>query len=133
MSQNQIKIESIKKLKRPGFYSLITSEETISITDDIIVKYALTKDLILTEEEFEKLKKDNEKNNFYLKACHYIYYQMRSLREVEEYLRKYQINEDYLNEIIERLKSLQIRLEQFRDEDKFCFDYLRLRPLTFQT
>lgn len=108
MNQNQIKIESIKKLKRPGFYSLITSEETISITDDIIVKYSLTKDLILTADEFEKLKKDNEKNNFFLKACHYIYYQMRSVKEVEEYLKKYQVSDEYISDIIKRLKDLQL-------------------------
>ena len=57
MSQKVIKIESIKKLKRQGFYSLITDLETITITDDVIVKYSLTKDLELSIDEFEEIKK----------------------------------------------------------------------------
>lgn len=119
MSQNQIKnsikIESIKKLKRPGFYSLITNEETITIADDVIVKYCLTKDLELDKEVFEEIKKYNEKNNFFLKAIHYIYYQMRSEYEVREYLQKNYVNDQDTDEIIDKLKELK-----FIDDNELC-------------
>lgn len=121
MSQNQIKnkntikIESIKKLKRPGFYSLITNEETITIADDVIVKFCLTKDLELEKDVFEEIKKYNEKNNFYLKAMHYIYYQMRSEFEVREYLQKYSLNNEDIDDIIDKLKELK-----FIDDNELC-------------
>lgn len=111
MSQNQIKkikIEGLKKLKRVGFYSLETNQETITVTDDIIVRYSLLKDKELTVDEFELIKKENEKNNYYLKACHYIYYQMRSKEEVIEYLLKYQVNKNDISDIIKRLEDLQL-------------------------
>lgn len=115
MSQKLIKIESIKKLKRPGFYQLITSDEDLTISDDIIVKFNLYKDLELTDIEYQNIKKENEKNNYFLKACNYIFYQMRSEWEVEEYLKKYQLNEEDIIEIINKLKQLQ-----FIDDDILC-------------
>lgn len=108
MSQNLIKVESLKKLKRIGFYSVETNLETITVTDDIIVRYGLLKDKELTINEFEEIKKENEKNNYFLKACHYIYYQMRSKQEVEEYLKNYQVKENDIIDIIKHLEDLQL-------------------------
>ena len=102
------KIESIKKLKRPGFYQLITNHEKFTITDDIIVQYNLTKDKELSNEELEVLKKDNEKDKMFLKVCNYIAFQMRSEHEIYMYLIKYDVAEKDINDIIKRLKSLQL-------------------------
>lgn len=112
MEKDIIKIESIKKLKKPGMYELITNVDKLTVSDDIIVKYNLSKDLELTADEYKMIKKDNDKSNIFFKVLNYISYQMRSENEIYLYLEKYDISKKDSTDIVKRLKDLK-----FIDDD----------------
>ena len=100
-----IKILSIKKLKKIGMYSLETTEEEITVSDDIIVKYRLEKDLELTKDEYRKIKKENDLHNVYFAVCNYISYGMRSEYEIYSYLKERDIKDKDAVKIINELKE----------------------------
>lgn len=112
MEKDIIKIESIKKIKKPGMYELITNVDKLTVSDDIIVKYNLSKDLELTADDYKAIKKDNDKSNIFFKVLNYISYQMRSENEIYIYLEKYDVSKKDAKEIVKRLKDLQ-----FIDDD----------------
>ena len=103
--EDVIKILSIKKLKKIGMYSLETTEEVLSVSDDIIVKYRLEKDLELTKEEYKKIKKENDLHNVYFAVCNYISYGMRSEYEIYSYLKERDIKDKDAVSIINELKA----------------------------
>ena len=53
---NQNKINSIKKLKKKGMYEITINDDVYKVTEDLIVKYYLIKDKILTDDELDLLK-----------------------------------------------------------------------------
>ncbi|MBQ4061210.1 MAG: recombination regulator RecX, partial [Bacilli bacterium] len=83
---NQNKINSIKKLKKKGMYEITINDDVYKVTEDLIVKYYLIKDKILTDDELDLLKSKIEDENILLKVYNYISYQFRSEKEIEDYL-----------------------------------------------
>ena len=100
-----IKILSIKKIKKIGMFSLETTDGTFDVSDDIIVKFRLEKDLELTKEEFKILKKENDKRNIFFKVCNYISYAMRSEYEIYHYLDEHDISKKDATDIVKELKA----------------------------
>ena len=103
-----IKILSIKKLKKIGMYSLETSAEELTVSDDIIVKFRLEKDLELTKEEYKKLKEENDKRNIFFAVCNYISYGMRSEYEIYHYLEEHEVKHSDALSIISELKDCKM-------------------------
>ena len=103
-----IKIISIKKLKKIGMYSLETSIETISVSDDIIVKFHLEKDMSLTKDEYKVIKKENDKRNIFFAVCNYISYGMRSEYEIYRYLDEHDVKHKDAVDIVNELKKCQM-------------------------
>ena len=103
-----LKIISIKKLKKIGMYELTLDDEKLEVSDDIIVEFRLEKDKEITESEFKKIKKENDKRNIFFKVCNYISYGMRSEYEINKYLKDHNINESDRRNVMKELKSLEL-------------------------
>ena len=100
-----IKILSIKKLKKIGMYSLETTEDVINVSDDIIVKFRLSKDRELTNDEYKLIKKENDRRNVYFAVCNYISYGMRSEYEIYSYLKDHDVKDKDAKIIVNDLKQ----------------------------
>ena len=102
-----IKIGDIKKQKSDRYKIEVTvNDEVVKhiITENTIIKHNLLTKNTLTKEEYNRIIKDNEYELLYLKAIHFISYQMRTISEVKKNLRKDTLNETLINKIITELK-----------------------------
>ena len=106
--ENNIKIISIKKLKKIGMYELTTSVDTIEVSDDIIVKFRLEKDQEIDASLYKKIKKENDQRNIFFKVCNYISYGMRSEYEIYKYLEERDVSQADIIKIIKELKDLNM-------------------------
>lgn len=105
---NQNKINSIKKLKKKGMYEITINDDVYKVTEDLIVKYYLIKDKILTDDELDLLKSKIEDENILLKVYNYISYQFRSEKEIEDYLYALNANNLQVSDIINKLKMISL-------------------------
>lgn len=74
-----------------GFYQLDVTEEdgetvTLSVHEDVLVHDRLSKGLRLTQEQFDRLRREAEGVRAYNSGLHYLSYRMRSIHEMEDYL-----------------------------------------------
>lgn len=103
-------IKDIKKLRNNTYIITITKnnkDNTHIISEDTIIKYDLLKPRKLTNEEYNKIIKDNEYSLLLGKALHFIDYQMRSISETKKHLRKSTKDEKLIDKIIKELKDLK--------------------------
>lgn len=101
-------IESITKTKNKGIYIISFSNQEYKITDDLIVKYALTKGKSLDDETYALLVSDINIEIFYIKVCKYIAYRFRSEYEIRTYLEKLNASIEIIDKIIIKLKSVSL-------------------------
>lgn len=103
MSQKIIK--SIRKLKQKGLYLIQIDDNEYKVSEDLIVEMTLIKGRILSDEEYQTFLKKAKQDNLLLKTYDYISYQMRSEREVIEYLQKNNASDEEINNIVYELKK----------------------------
>ena len=60
---------------------------------------------LLDEKKIEQLKADDEREMAYIRALNYLSYRPRSIKEIELNLKKYNVPETIIPEVIKRLKS----------------------------
>jgi len=99
----QLKIETIKKARKKGFYDIQTSNGIYCISENLIVEYEILKDREFDEELFNKIIQKNEKEKLLISVYNYISYQMRSTKEVVDYLRKKEASIEDTDNIINKL------------------------------
>jgi regulatory protein len=101
-----IKITGIKKLKRLYRVDLDgTEQEKIYVTDDTIIKFFLTLDKSLTENELEEVINFDQFAQGKSLAIYYISFKQRTAAEVKKYLREHEIIENQIEEILENLSQ----------------------------
>lgn len=115
-----IKIESISKAKRKDYYKVETSIGPFQISESMIVKYQILKDNEFSEKEFNIIMSEITKEKFFSNTLNYISYQMRSEKEIEDYLRKKECPLEILENIITKLKELN-----YINDDDLAKVYLR--------
>ncbi len=101
-----IKIESISKAKRKDYFKVETSIGPFQISEGMIVKYMILKDREFTDEEFTSIMNDITQEKFLSSALNYISYQMRSEKEIRDYLLEKELNGELLEKIVGKLKDL---------------------------
>lgn len=73
------------------------------VDEDVFVKYQLHKGKILSDETIEKIKNADDFHRSYSLALNYLSYRMRSEKEVRQYLRKKEVLDETIEEIIAKL------------------------------
>ena len=106
MTSKTQKIISVKKLKKKGMYEVNFLTFDLKVTEDLIVKYNLVPNKEIDNETIELIKKEEVKEEYFLKTLNYISYQMRSEMEIRMYLNKLEASSADKELIIKRLKDL---------------------------
>ena len=114
-----IKIESISTAKRKDYYKIETSIGPFLISEGMIVKYHILKDNEFLEEEFNEIMAEITKEKYFSSALNYISYQMRSEKEIREYLTNKDIPFEILDATVSRLKELD-----YINDDELAKAYL---------
>ena len=98
-----MKITKIEKKKR--LYLLeIDKKESLYVTEDTIVKYMLTKEMILDKDQLENIKSFAQFSHGKNLALYFISFKQRTEKEVKDYLFKHEINPHIIPKIIDNLK-----------------------------
>ena len=100
------KIEIISLKKNKNKFIVMTSEGEYSFCEDTILKYYLFKGKSFSEGEFQEILENEQENELFTKTLNFISYQMRSSKEIDEYLKKYQATEIQREKIVFRLTNL---------------------------
>ena len=101
-----LKIDLVKKSRRKGYYDVYILNEKYTLSENIIVNYELLKGKEFTEEKFLKIIESNNDEKLMESVYNYISYQMRSEKEVVDYLIKKEASSEFINKCIDNLKQL---------------------------
>lgn len=99
-----MKITKIEKKKRLYLIE-IDDKEKMYVTEDTIVKYLLSKGMVLTQEELTEIQEFAQYSYAKNLALYHISFKQRTAKEVREYLTKHEINETTIIKIINDLKK----------------------------
>lgn len=109
-----MKITKIEKKKR--LYLLeIDDAEQLYVTEDTIVRFMLTKQMVIDEELLEAIKEFAQFSHGKNLALYYLSFKARTTKEVKDYLIKSDIDEKYLPSLIEQLTQ-----EKWLDDERYA-------------
>lgn len=100
-----MKIIKYKKLSANKYKVFLEDGSNITLHENIIIKYNLLINKEINIDEMQDIIKDNNNYLVYDLALKYISTKMRCESELREYLKKKNIEDDEINNIIERLKQ----------------------------
>ncbi len=115
MNDNNITILNVTKKNKK--FIVETTKDTIELDEDTIIQYGVFKDKVFTTEEFEQIILKGLENKSLLKALNYISYQVRSEKEVIDYLKNNQLPSQIIESIIQKLKQLG-----YLNDERFAYD-----------
>ncbi|KRM94920.1 recombination regulator RecX [Liquorilactobacillus aquaticus DSM 21051] len=112
------KIQLQKRKKRFNIY--LNDKYSFSISEDVLVKYHLFKGQELKTEQIENLSNADEIAKAHSKALNYLSSQLRTEKEITDYLKKHLISPEKIPHVIEKL-----RYEKLVDDEKYAESYIR--------
>lgn len=119
--QNYVVSQITKKNK--NYIVTFTSKdqsEDVTLNEDQIVDYRLIKGVSFTKTEFNKIKKSAENLTYYNKVLHYIDFKPRTKDEVKDYLKKLNVGEKEINDIIQKLIKIK-----YIDDERYTTCFVR--------
>lgn len=109
--------------KKDGMYQVFFDNGyNVDINEELILKNELLIKKEVTEDELDKIVKDNEKYIAYNYSIKYISVKMRSKKEIREFLKKKNINDNYIDEVI-----LMLEKGKYLDDFKYAECYVNDR------
>lgn len=113
-------IQSIRKLKNSHYTLTTKNGRRISVSEDTLVRYRLLKGEEITEEVLDEVEKEAELDIGYQQALSYLSYQLRSEKEIKDYLRKKEISSEGIHYVINKLQEVNLL-----DDLVFAESYVR--------
>ena len=118
-----MQIKSIKKQKN-GFYKII-GDENIILADDVILKYNILYKKELDNDLVPKLLEENYKYDILNKVIKYISTKIRSRKEINKFLSKYELSMNDQDFIISKLTDLNL-LNDIVYAEAYTYDRMNL-------
>lgn len=101
-------ISRLSKEKNNQYKVWLESGSSFFVSEDVLVRLRLLKGMEVSDEVIETAKKESQLDHGYQMALNYLSYQLRSQKEIEDYLKGREIAGPSIEEIIKRLESLQL-------------------------
>lgn len=118
-----MKISKIEKKKRLYLLELDDTQQ-LYITEDTIVRFMLSKGMTISQETLEEIKAFSQFSYGKNLAIYFISFQMRTKKEVKEYLTKNDISPNYLDRILINLEE-----DKWLDDSKYVDSYINQNAL----
>ena len=113
-------ITKISTQKRQGRYNVdLNGKFAFGLAESTIAKFGLVKDRELTDEIIEEILKADKVAIAYNKAINFIGSRLRSIKQVEDKLKTFDIDPTTISETINILKN-----QKYLDDDQFAKSYL---------
>lgn len=113
------KITQQKRLK-DRYNIFLDNEYSFSVEESVMVTYNLQKDLSLSSEKIDEIIEAQSYQKAYLMTVNYISYRMRSVKEVQTYLREKEIGTLEITKIVDSLLE-----KQYLDDTAFAFAFVK--------
>lgn len=114
------KIILVEKWKKQAYRVTFESGEKLYVSEDLLVNEQLLKEKEFTEQAFAQLKEKVQIDRGYQLALNYLSYQMRSKKEIKDYLKKHEIESAYFSAILTKL--IEVNLV---DDQAYADSYVR--------
>lgn len=116
--------------KQKDRYNIFTDEGNgekyaFSVDEDVLIKFQLKKGMELDDFAVTEIFFQDDIRKAYNQAIHYLASRMRSEEEVRQYLRKKEVDEPIVNEVIHKLRHYQ-----FLNDQEFALAYVRTQMNT---
>ena len=99
-----MKITKLEKKKRLYLLEL-DQAESLYITEDTIVRFMLSRDKEISQEELKEIQTFAQLSNAKNLALYHLSFKARTAREVRDYLAKHEIDESTIETVINTLKE----------------------------
>lgn len=120
---------SVQKKNASRYNIFLTDGERerygFSVDEDVLVSHRLHKGKQLTDATIALLKEQDDVSKSYHLAIRYLSYRMRTKKEIEDYLKKKEVNPEHIDLVMEQLKQ-----ERLIDDLKFAESYIRTKVKT---
>ncbi|MCM3625876.1 RecX family transcriptional regulator [Paenibacillus glycanilyticus] len=97
-----------KERKRYNIYTNGQEEALFSVHEDILIKYQLLKGKALTSDEITVITDEDDRYRAYALAVYYLGFQARTRKQIEQYLRRKELEPEPIAYALERLESEHI-------------------------
>ncbi|MGX6962318.1 recombination regulator RecX [Vagococcus xieshaowenii] len=111
-----ITVKNVLKEKGPGYTISLSTGESLLVSEDILVRYRLLKNQEISPELVEEIKQAGQQDLGYQMSLNYLSYQLRTEKEVRDYLKEKEINSQDISAIIERLQEVKLVDDQMYAE-----------------
>lgn len=107
------------KKERKLYHLFSNSEETmLSVHEDILVRFRLTKGQILTEVQIEEIRMEDERYRAYVLAIAYLGAKPRTRKQIEQYLNRKLFEADNIQYALDRLER-----EHIVDDEQYACQF----------
>lgn len=100
-------------------------EPVLFVHEDILIRYRLLKGQPLDPSLLDVIQEEEDRHRAYSLACVYLGAKPRTSKQVEQYLRRKEMDERHIAYAIERLEN-----EQYVDDDEYAKQFARQRVRT---
>ena len=101
-----MKVLKIRKLKNGKYKLILEDNSTLELYDEVILKNNILYTKEITDELLKKINEDNNYYSYYNRTLKYLNTKMRSTKEIEKYLDKFELTDNEKNSIISKLKNI---------------------------
>ena len=119
-----MKITKIEKKKRLYLLELDETEK-LYITEDTIVHFMLSKGMNITEQELKEIQEYAQFSYGKNLALYHLSFKQRTVKEVNDYLRKHDIEEETIVHVIDNLKK-----DNWLDDVKYAHSFIHSNLLS---
>lgn len=114
-----MKIIKYTKKSNGKYQILLEDNEKIDTYEDVILKNNLLYKNKIDSDTYNKIIKDNDYEQNYIKCVKYISVRLRSINEMEKYLKNKQLDNDMIIKLIDKLKK-----DNLLDDNKFAYAFI---------
>lgn len=100
-----MKIEKLKRLPSGKYKIFFDNDDKLITYDDVIIKNKLLYNKEVDDDVLEEVNMDTQFFNIYNKVLNYIVKRKRSIKEIREYLSKFELDKENIDTIIDTFKD----------------------------
>lgn len=115
-----MKIIKYTRLSSGKYKVLFDNKKDLTLYEDVIVKYNLLYKKEINDKEYDELVNLNNYQDIYNKVINYIKIRLRSKKEIINYLKKMDISNDLIENIIDKLI-----IDKYIDDERFSIAYIK--------
>lgn len=115
------KITKITAQKKSGRYNIFIDEQfAFGVTESVLIKCRLAKDLEIDSQLQRDIQKDDDNAKAYQLALNYLSHQLRTEKELTQYLREHEITPEGIQTSLAKLRELH-----YIDDQDYADSYVR--------